>query len=148
MSSNTKRTGRKSLAYIITFSAAYGLPVILHFFITFIHLGLDGHLFGIIAELWLAAIIYSPYYGLYYAALSLIHVVIDLILPPRRKIGYILAALLSTLVSSSLLVAGAISLIVYDLKGFDFGFVALIVGFGWLPVGFIRFIFPDNDEEL
>lgn len=146
MSSNTKRTGKKSLAYIISFSAAYCLPVAVHIIATIISTIKSGAWPGIIAMLLLGALIYAPYYGLYYAALSLIHAVIDLILPPRRKLGYVLAVIATVLVSSSLLVAGSISILVYDPEGLDFGIISLIMGFAWLPIGFMRYIIPDSEE--
>ncbi len=149
MSSITKQTGKRSLAYIISFSAAYGLPIVIHFIATIVLTIPNSTLPAIIGMLLLGAIIYAPFYGIYYALLTFIHAVTDIILPPRRKLKYVFWTIISALLPSSLLISGSILALLSDRTEsyLVFGYTLILIGFALIPIGFLRFIFHEFEEN-
>lgn len=143
MSRSKNPIGKRSLSYIISFSVAYGFPIGFHLISTLLLTIKNGAWAGIIGTLLVGALIYSPYYGIYYAALTFIHAITDMMSPPRRMLKNTFLTVISALIPSAVLIAGCLTVMLSELdsQSFSAGIIIMIVGFALLPVGFLRYIF-------
>ena len=130
---NNKAGFRKNIIrYILVFGILYLLPAVFHVIYTFVVAISSGVAPAIPGMLLVGSMVFSPFYGVYYAVLSLAHSIFDsLVLYREVGIGWRLLINIPALASSVVLLVGCMILFMGGVDGpyTTAGIIIMIVGF-------------------
>ena len=130
---NNKAGFRKNIIrYILVFGVLYLLPAVFHVIYTFVVAISSGVAPAIPGMLVVGSMIFAPFYGVYYAVLSLAHSIFDsLVLYREVGIGWRLLINIPALASSAVLLVGCMILFMGGVDGpfTTAGIIIMIVGF-------------------
>ena len=122
-----KSKGETPVWYIIIFSAAYLLPLLVSSVLSVFATGMDA-LAAFLGTFVIGLLVYAPFYAIYYAVLTAIHAVVDEILIRSRSKAMCCVNLLVSFVLSVLLTAHTISIInSLDKGGYDISALTLAI---------------------
>ena len=130
---NNKAGFRKNIIrYILVFGVLYLLPAVFHVIYTFVVAISSGDALAIPGMLVVGSMIFAPFYGIYYAVLSLAHSIFDSLVVYREVgIGWRLLINIPALASSAVLLVGCMILFMGGVDGpfTTAGIIIMIVGF-------------------